>query len=587
MKLAKKKLSLIAVLVIVLAMTMLFVGCANTAATTGATANNTGATANNTGAPANGTVTPAEPTAAPTEPKPTESKPTKPNEPIEPVVDPSWTIIGSLQESGWAKDFKMTASEEENVLISVDTFDLVSGDKFKIRKDGAWNESYPVSDYQVKVSGLFRISFNTETKEIKLVWCGEGEEPTPDPEPTEKIWTAIGVLDGSNWDKDFAMVKSENANVLITEQSFTMAAGDTFKIRLNGAWDESYPGPVTNYTVEAAGTYYITFNTETHEIGLAPYEAETPVVPSVPADDTYVKVTQTQEDWSGTYLIVWEENNQVFNVALENFKDNAANGAAVEIVNGTIAASDELNAMRIMIEKVEGGYLVKTADGRYLSKSGNLTGIDITTNRDEAGIVTITIEDGKVKMAGAGGTVFCVDTYKAKNRFVFLATKYMQKEDEYDLVSFYKLTSGSAEQPDASKTTVNVSIADYATANGWENYKLYTEFEVDGVKFSVNEGKDNGKYNNNGNKWGVYQSSNGVLTISAEGKTIVSVKITYISKYEGDDYLVVGEQKYMSGDVINVNAESISLTVITEYVKNGSLKTNGQAQITAIEVICT
>lgn len=155
-------------------------------------------------------------------------------------------------------------------------------------------------------------------------------------------------------------------------------------------------------------------------------------------EKTFNKVTEAQDDWSGTYLFVWEDNNQAFNSLYENLNNPKANGYDVTITDGKIKVTDGIAAIAITIEKVEGGYKLKTTDGRYLSRSANQTGYDIATTADEAGLVTIVWEDGAPKMTGAGGAVYGVDIFKNTNRFAFINTKYV-KPGEFAAVAFYKL----------------------------------------------------------------------------------------------------------------------------------------------------
>lgn len=172
----------------------------------------------------------------------------------------SWTVIGTVNGKNWETDFEMIPSGEENVLISADIFDMAVGNEFKIRKNNSWDEAYPGSNYTVTVTGKYRISFNTTTHDIRLIWAGEGEEPT-----MEK-WTVRGSLEDSNWNKDFIMAESDTENVLITTKYFLLGTNDAFKILLN----DSYMYPENNYEVTETGVFYITFNTETKEIGLKP-----------------------------------------------------------------------------------------------------------------------------------------------------------------------------------------------------------------------------------------------------------------------------------------------------------------------------
>ena len=63
------------------------------------------------------------------------------------------------------------------------------------------------------------------------------------------------------------------------------------------------------------------------------------------------------------------------------------------------------------------------------------------------------------------------------------------------------------------------------------------------------------------------------------GATIVSVKITYDSQNSG--VLTLNGTQVESGTVVDVNAATVSFSV-----GNTGEATNGQARITAIEVVC-
>ncbi len=143
-----------------------------------------------------------------------------------------------------------------------------------------------------------------------------------------------------------------------------------------------------------------------------------------------------------------------------------------------------------------------------------------------------------------------------------------------------------AAEPSGDQTTLNVTIADFAAANGWENSKPYTEFNLNGDisvtavgTASGNYGVNTGKYYTNGENWRIYQAENPALTITAaEGKTIVSVKITYASQNTG--VLTLDGANVESASVVTVNAATVTFSV-----GNTGTATNGQARITAIEVI--
>ena len=90
--------------------------------------------------------------------------------------------------------------------------------------------------------------------------------------------------------------------------------------------------------------------------------------PNQAASKVYEKVTAAPNDWTGTYLIVYEDgsNAYVFNGL------DAVNGYVSATINdGVINSSDELNAIAVTIEAMNGGYALKTANGYIYGSSGS------------------------------------------------------------------------------------------------------------------------------------------------------------------------------------------------------------------------
>ena len=141
--------------------------------------------------------------------------------------------------------------------------------------------------------------------------------------------------------------------------------------------------------------------------------------------------------------------------------------------------------------------------------------------------------------------------------------------------------------PSEGTTTVSTSISNYATANGWENSKLYATLNMNAdITVTVSGtpvgeyGQNTGKYYESNGSWRIYQNEVPSVTITTTEGTIVSVKITYSTKNDG--ILTLNGENVESGQVVTVNG-----TTVTFSVGNTGDKTNGQAQITAIEVIYT
>ena len=128
--------------------------------------------------------------------------------------------------------------------------------------------------------------------------------------------------------------------------------------------------------------------------------------------------------------------------------------------------------------------------------------------------------------------------------------------------------------------TVIKTVKDLAGQNGWINGEKYSRFEIDSViSVSSSISGNNGKYYTSGNEYRLYQTDKGTITFSAEpGYQIISIKITYAVSNSG--CLTFDGANISTGTVVEVNAESITFAV-----GNKGTATNGQAKITAVEVV--
>lgn len=106
---------------------------------------------------------------------------------------------------------------------------------------------------------------------------------------------------------------------------------------------------------------------------------------------TATKVTSAPEDWSGEYLLVYEDGNCVLDGSLEKI-DDVNNTKAAQLNNGTATA--DATAV-VTVEKVEGGYVMKTASGYYLYTPSDKNALAATQNKDTAASHPLTLSIGK------------------------------------------------------------------------------------------------------------------------------------------------------------------------------------------------
>lgn len=87
-------------------------------------------------------------------------------------------------------------------------------------------------------------------------------------------------------------------------------------------------------------------------------------------ESAYIKVETEQEDWSGTYLIVSEENKLAFNGSLnenELFATDKPNATTdIMISDNKIEIAETTDSYAFVIEKYNEGYSIKSASGCYI-----------------------------------------------------------------------------------------------------------------------------------------------------------------------------------------------------------------------------
>ena len=115
-------------------------------------------------------------------------------------------------------------------------------------------------------------------------------------------------------------------------------------------------------TAVAEGTATITAGTPD---GAQTATCTVTVIAATAATEYYEKVTSAPEDWSGEYLIVYETAKVAFDGSLETL-DAANNTIEVEFEEGKIPAYDEVKAAAFTIAKMNEGYSIKAASGKYI-----------------------------------------------------------------------------------------------------------------------------------------------------------------------------------------------------------------------------
>lgn len=291
----------------------------------------------------------------------------------------------------------------------------------------------------------------------------------------------------------------------------------------------------------------------------------------------YEKVTSAPADWSGTYLIVYENGNEayVFN------GEDAVNGYVSATINSNkILSSNAIDAVAVTIQSMTGGYSLKTANGYIYGLAGS------NALKFDASPKANTIEYSNNSVAITSGRVLRFNSATNQMRFRYYEAEKQKPIQLYRLVGEDEGEgngdgngSGNGNESAQSKT-VSETIENIASNNNWEDATKYSTIALDDViKVQVNGGGNTGKYYTSGNDWRIYQTESPSLTISSvDGYTINTVKITYSVDKGGT--LIYNDSAISSNTIVNVNASSI-----TFGVGNTGSATNGQVRVTAIEVV--
>ena len=223
-----------------------------------------------------------------------------------------------------------------------------------------------------------------------------------------------------------------NTNFTSTDQ---LAVGDTVIVY----------GELTTYntTNEFAAGNYIVY--------LGRPESVTPPTPS--GDGYYVKVTSAPTDWSGQYLIVYEEGSVAMTGSATTATD-IKKPSSVVINNDMIEATSAMDDISVTIETdATCGYTIKTASGYYIyHTSSTSNGFSVNTSLTTAQKYAVTLgldADGNADITAAGA--------------------YLRYNTGNSIFNYYKAATYTGQQAiqlykKVESTTPTLSIS-FATAN--------------------------------------------------------------------------------------------------------------------------
>lgn len=195
--------------------------------------------------------------------------------------DNNWAVIGEVEGTSWNADFYMA---ETSTGVWESNYVLVEKEKaFKIRFNNAWEQDYGNSVDEVITVGS-ELTATSGGKNIQVPETAVYKTKYDKSAGTLVVtsaWALIGVVNGSNWDKDIWMYET---SADVWESPVVNITGG-FKIRYCGSWaDDNTRGaqsddfvftsgtafgvasPGKNISAPANGNYKVVYNSKTNSV---------------------------------------------------------------------------------------------------------------------------------------------------------------------------------------------------------------------------------------------------------------------------------------------------------------------------------
>lgn len=199
----------------------------------------------------------------------------------------------------------------------------------------------------------------------------------------------------------------------------------------------------TNYTMMHDETFYAVYNQQ---------------VTDTEAEKQYAKVTRELSDWSGDYMIVYEEGNGAFNGALETL-DAASNTVTVTIANGIINATETMNAAKFAIAAApNNNYTIKSASGKYIGKTVDSNGLDEDETTAYKNSISYNEDNGEIDIIGEGGAYLRFNKTSGQNRFRYYKSSTYTNQQPIQLYKYVGSVSNLYTRIFMNETADNITI---------------------------------------------------------------------------------------------------------------------------------
>ena len=192
------------------------------------------------------------------------------------------------------------------------------------------------------------------------------------------------------------------------------------------------------------------------------------VMPTITASaetKKYVKVTSAPTDWSGKYLIVYEDGKVIFDGSRTTM-DDVSNTQSVTISDNAIMAD---NSYSFTIAKDDSNYTVQSASGYYIGQTSNANGLVSSKTTTYTNTISLN-DDGSVNFV-SGGAYLRFNATSGQTRFrYFKSGTYTNQK----AICLYKLEENTGTDTPVQQAAVNEISAYMRLAY---TYKAKTEIQ--------------------------------------------------------------------------------------------------------------
>ena len=190
---------------------------------------------------------------------------------------------------------------------------------------------------------------------------------------------------------------------------------------------------------------------------------------------SYVKVTEAPADWSGEYLIVYENGSVAFNGGLATL-DAVSNTISVTITDSVIEANDKTNTAKFTIDT--DGY-IKSASGYYIGQTSNANGLKSNTSTTYTNTLSLN-NDGTVNIV-SGGAYLRYNATSGQYRFRYYKSSSYTSQQAICLYKYVEATGGD-EELSPTQTALNEVDSYMSLAYKYtETSKTEVSSEVDDI----------------------------------------------------------------------------------------------------------